>query len=182
MENNEIIKLINKLRKFTHNPNEYKIHEDIIHLTRGKTYFSLSEIYNILRRYGVTHQNNELISLFNKVIKNYVVKTIITIIKDFNHNNTSEFKNTEKRILNNIKLYGKKFNNIEELLNYIYEHDNNVECVFRFIDFNMTWRNTTEGFEYWQNLHQTIRQQFEYPNITKLNNIINKNELFNHNT
>ena len=93
MENNEIIKIINKLRKFTHNPNKYKLNEDIINLiniTKANTYLTLSKINNILRRYCAKEQKRELILLFNKMIKNYVLKTIITTIKDFNDNNTFE--------------------------------------------------------------------------------------------
>lgn len=183
MENNEIIKIINKLRKFTTNPNEYKINENIINLTRGKKYFSLSEINRILRQYTVIYdKKRELILLFNKMIKKYVITTIITTIKDFNGNNTFEFNRTEKRILNNIKINGKKFNNIKELLNEIYERHNNVEDVFRFIDNSMVWRNTSEGFEYWCVLHEKIKQQFYYTEIMKPINIIDKNALFNNNT
>lgn len=182
MENNEIIKIINKLRKFTPNPNEYKLHEDIINLTKGKKYFTLNEINNILRRYTTIYNKHELILLFNKIIKNYVVKTIITTIKDFSGNNTFEFKKTEKRILNNIKLNGKKFSNIEELLNEIYEQHGHVEHVFRFIDNQIVWKNTIEGFDYWRDLHGKLKQQYYNTEITKLINIIDKNALFNNNT
>lgn len=185
MENNEIIKIINKLRKFTHNPNKYKLNEDIINLinlTKANTYLTLSKINNILRRYCAKEQKRELILLFNKMIKNYVLKTIITTIKDFNDNNTFELKRTEKRILDNIKINGEKFNNIEELLNVLYEQYGNVEDLFRFIDRNIIWRNTSEGFEYWHDLHEKIKEQYYYIEITKLINIIDKNALFDNNT
>lgn len=182
MENNEIIKIINKLRKFTHNPNKYKLNEDIINLTKANTYLTLSKINNILRRYCAKEQKRELILLFNKMIKNYVLKTIITTIKDFSGNNTFKSKRTEKKILDNIKINGEKFNNIEELLNVLYEQYGNVEDLFRFIDRNIIWRNTSEGFEYWHDLHEKIKEQYYYIEITKLINIIDKNALFDNNT
>lgn len=181
MENNEIIKTINKLRKFTPNPNEYKINKDIISLTKGKKYFSLNEINSILRRYSTIYHKHELILLFNKIIKNYVLKTIITTIKDFSGNNIHKSKRTERRILNNININEKKFNNIEELLNYIYEHYGNIEHVFRFIDSHIVWVNTIEGFDYWCNLHEKLKQQYYHTEITKLINIIDKKVLFDNN-
>lgn len=182
MENNEIIQIINKLRKFTHNPNEYKINEYIIKSTNTKQFFSLREIYNIFINYCTICKKLELIEVLNKTIKNYVVKTIITIIKDFDDNNTFEFENAEQRILNNIKINGNKFNNIEELLNAIYEQrysgDIDVEYVFRFIGRYMMWKNTVEGYEYWNEINRKLIQQYYYSNITKPMNIINKNVLF----
>ena len=97
VENNEIIQIINQLRKFTHNPSKYKLNEDIINLTKANTYLTLSKINNILRRYCAKEQKRELILLFNKMIKNYVLKTIITTIKDFSGNNTFKSKRTEKK-------------------------------------------------------------------------------------
>ena len=182
MENNEIIQIINKLRKFTHNPNEYKINEYIINSTKTKQFFSLSEICSIIINYCFNCKKLELIDVLNKTIKNYVVKTIITIIKDFDDNNTFKFENAEQRILNNIKIKGNKFNNIEELLNVIYEQrcsvENDVEYVFRFIGRNMIWRHTVEGYEYWNEINRKLIQQYYYSNIIKPMNIINKNVLF----
>ena len=63
MGNNEIIQIINKLRKFTHNPNEYYLNEDIIKLIKGKKYYSLYEINHILRQSCVIDENNNSSSL-----------------------------------------------------------------------------------------------------------------------
>ena len=91
IENNEIIQIINQLRKFTSDPNEYHINEDMIKSMRGKKYYSLYEINHILRQSCVIYENNnslilytknELLEVFIKAINSYVIKTIITTLKN----------------------------------------------------------------------------------------------------
>ena len=139
VENNEIIQIINKLRKFTSDPNEYHINEDMIKSMRGKKYYSLYDMYYICRKCCVIYENNnslilykknELLEVFIKAIKSYVIKTIITTLKKIAWTKIDTFENIEKRILYNIRPNGKTFNNIEELLNELYKKEKNVEYIF----------------------------------------------------
>ena len=138
MGNNEIIQIINKLRKFTSDPNEYHINEHMRKSMRGKKYYSLYEINHILRQSCVIDENNnslilykknELLEVFIKAIKSYVIKTIITTLKNIAWTKIDTFENIEKRILYHIRPMGKTFNNIEELLNELYKREKNVEYI-----------------------------------------------------
>ena len=178
MGNNEIIQIINKLRKFTHNPNEYYPNEDIIKLINGKKYYSLYDMYYICRKCCVIEQKRELMEVFSQATKNYAIKRIISTIKFFVHNDILKFEEIEQKILSNIIPNGKTCNNIEELLNVIYEQHCNVEYAFNFIGRNIVWARTIEGHEYWRKLHETIKREYYYTIIQKPMNIINKNALF----
>ena len=81
VENNEIIQIINKLRKFTSDPNEYHINEDMIKSMRGKKYYSLYDMYYICRKCCVIEPKLELMEVFSKATKNYAIKRIIATIK-----------------------------------------------------------------------------------------------------
>ena len=175
MGNNEIIQIINKLRKFTSDPNEYHINEDMRKSMRGKKYYSLYEINHILRQYT----KNELLEVFIKAIKSYVIKTIITTLKNIAWTKIDTFENIEKRILYHIRPMGKTFNNIEELLNELYKKERNVECIFCFIDRYIHWVQTIEGHEYWRSINEKIKNEYYYAIIKEPLNIINKNVLFN---
>lgn len=188
MENNEIIQIINKLKKFTNNPNEYHINEDMRKSMRGKKYFSLYDINYILRQSCVIdeinqsvilYKQNELLEVFSKAIQSYVIKTIITTLKNIAFANIDTFENIEKRILYHIRPMGKTFNNIEELLNELYKKERNVEYVFGFIDRNIHWVQTIEGHEYWRNINEKIKNEYYYAIIKEPLNIINKKSLFN---
>ena len=178
MGNNEIIQIINKLRKFTHNPNKYYPNEDIIKLIKGKKYYSLYDMYYICRKCCVIEPKLELMEVFSKATKNYAIKRIIATIKLFVHYDMLKFEEIEQKILSNITPNGKTCNNIEELLNVIYEQHCNVEYVFNFIGRNIVWEMTIEGHEYWCKLHETIKREYFYAIIQKPMNIINKNALF----
>lgn len=178
MGNNEIIQIINKLRKFTHNPNEYYPNEDIIKLINGKKYYSLYDMYYICRKCCVIEQKRELMEVFSQATKNYAIKRIISTIKFFVHNDILKFEEIEQKILSNIIPNGKTCNNIEELLNELYKKERNVEYAFNFISRKMVWAATLEGHEYWGKLHETIKREYYYAIIQKPMNIINKNALF----
>ena len=178
MGNNEIIQIINKLRKFTSDPNEYHINEDMIKSMRGKKYYSLYDMYYICRKCCVIEPKLELMEVFSKATKNYAIKRIIATIKLFVHYDMLKFKEIEQKILRNIIPNGKTCNNIEELLNVIYEQHCNVEYAFNFINHNIVWAATIEGHEYWGKLHETIKREYYYAIIQKPMNIINKNALF----
>lgn len=187
IENNEIIQIINKLKKFTNNPNEYHINEGMRKSIRGKKYYSLYEINHILRQSCVIDENNnslilykknELIEIFNKAIKNYAIKTIITTLKNIAWANIDTFENIEKRILLHIRPYGERYNNIEELLNELYKKEKNVEYVFGFIDRHIHWTETIEGHEYWRKINATIKKEYYDAIIPKPLQIIDKNVLF----
>ena len=178
MGNNEIIQIINKLRKFTHNPNEYYPNEDIIKLIKEKKYYSLYDMYYICRKCCVIEPKLELMEVFSKATKNYAIKKIIAAIKLFVHYDMLKFKEIEQKILSNIIPNGKTCNNIEELLNVIYEQHCNVEYAFNFIDRYIHWVQTIEGHEYWRKLHETIKREYYYAIIQKPMNMINKNALF----
>ena len=163
VENNEIIQIINQLRKFTSDPNEYHINEDMRKSMRGKKYYSLYEINHILRQSCVIYENNnslilykknELLEIFIKAIKSYVIKTIITTLKNIAWTKMDTFENIEKRILYYIRPMGKTFNNIEELLSHLYKKEKNVEYIFCFIDRYIHWVLTIEGHEYWRSISQ----------------------------
>ena len=187
IENNEIIQIINKLRKFTHNPNEYHINEGMRKSMRGKKYYSLYEINHILRQSCVIdeinksiiiYKKNELIEIFNKSIKNYAIKTIITTLKNIAWANIDTFENIEKRILRHIRLYWERYNSIEELLNELYKKEKNVEYVFGFIDRHIHWTETIEGHEYWRKINEKIKKEYYDAIIPKPLQIIDKNVLF----
>lgn len=187
MANNEIIQIINKLKKFTNNPNEYHINEDMIKSMRGKKYYSLYEINHILRQSCVIDENinslilykkNELLEVFIKAIKSYVIKTIITTLKNIAWTKIDTFENIEKRILRHIRPYGERYNNIEELLNELYKKEKNVEYVFGFIDRHIHWTETIEGHEYWRKINATIKKEYYDAIIPKPLQIIDKNVLF----
>lgn len=187
IENNEIIQIINKLKKFTNNPNEYHINEGMRKSIRGKKYYSLYEINHILRQSCVIdeinksiiiYKKNELIEIFNKAIKNYAIKTIITTLKNIAWANIDTFENIEKRILRHIRPYGERYNNIEELLNELYKKEKNVEYVFGFIDRHIHWTETIEGQEYWRKINATIKKEYYDAIIPKPLQIIDKNVLF----
>ena len=178
MGNNEIIQIINKLRKFTHNPNEYYINEDMRKLIRGKKYYSLHDMHYICGKCCVIESKRELMEVFSKATKNYAIKRIISTIKFFVHNDMLKFKEIEQRILNLITINGNKFTNIEELLNELYEKEKNVEYVFYFINRHIYWGTTIEGHEYWRRINDIIIREYYYTIIQKPMNIINKNALF----
>lgn len=178
IENNEIIQIINQLRKFTSDPNEYHINEDMIKSMRGKKYYSLYEINHILRQY----KKNELLEVFIKAIKSYVIKTIITTLKNIAWTKMDTFENIERRILYHIRPIGKTFNNIEELLNELYKKEKNVEYIFRFIDRYIHWVQTIEGHEYWRSINEKIKNEYYYAIIKEPLKIINKKSLFSNNT
>ena len=178
MENNEIIQIINKLRKFTHNPNEYYLNEDMRKLIKGKKYYSLYDMYYICRKCCVIEPKHELMEVFSKATKNYAIKRIISTIKFFVHNDILKFEEIEQKILRNIIPNVKTCNNIEGLLNAIYEQHCSVEYAFDFIGRNIVWAGTIEGPEYWCKLHDTIKREYFYAIIQKPMNIINKNALF----
>ena len=188
MENNEIIQIINKLKKFTNNPNEYHINEDMRKSMRGKKYYSLYEINHILcqscvigeiNQSVILYKQNELLEVFSKAIQSYVIKTIITTLKNIAFAKIDTFENIEKRILYNIRPMGKTFNNIEELLNELYKKEKNVEYVFCFIDRYIHWVHTIEGHEYWRSINEKIKNEYYYAIIKEPLKIINKNVLFN---
>lgn len=182
MGNNEIIQIINKLRKFTSDPNEYHINEDMIKSMRGKKYYSLYEINQILRQSCVIYEKNELLEVFIKAIKSYVIKTIITTLKKIAWTKIDTFENIEKRILYNIRPMGKTFNNIEELLSQQYKKEKNVEYIFCFIDRYIHWVQTIEGHEYWRSINEKIKNEYYYAIIKEPLKIINKKSLFSNNT
>ena len=188
IENNEIIQIINKLRKFTSDPNEYHINEHMRKSMRGKKYYSLYEINHILRQSYVIDENNnslilykknELLEVFIKAIKSYVIKTIITTLKNIAWTKIDTFENIEKRILYHIRPMGKTFNNIEELLNELYKKEKNVEYIFCFIGRYIHWVQTIEGHEYWRSINEKIKNEYYYAIIKEPLKIINKNVLFN---
>ena len=190
IENNEIIQIINKLRKFTSDPNEYHINEHMRKSMRGKKYYSLYEINHILRQSCVIDENNnslilykknELLEVFIKAIKSYVIKTIITTLKNIAWTKIDTFENIERRILYHIRPMGKTFNNIEELLNELYKKEKNVEYIFRFIDRYIHWVQTIEGHEYWRSINEKIKNEYYYAIIKEPLKIINKKSLFNNN-
>ena len=190
IENNEIIQIINKLRKFTSDPNEYHINEHMRKSMRGKKYYSLYEINHILRQSCVIDENNnslilykknELLEVFIKAIKSYVIKTIITTLKNIAWTKIDTFENIERRILYHIRPMGKTFNNIEELLNELYKKEKNVEYIFRFIDRYIQWVQTIEGHEYWRSINEKIKNEYYYAIIKEPLKIINKKSLFNNN-
>ena len=187
IENNEIIQIINQLRKFTSDPNEYHINEHMRKSMRGKKYYSLYEINHILRQSCVIDENNnslilykknELLEVFIKAIKSYVIKTIITTLKNIAWTKIDTFENIEKRILYHIRPMGKTFNNIEELLNELYKKEKNVEYIFCFIDRYIHWAETIEGHEYWRSINATIKKEYYDAIIQKPLQIIDKNVLF----
>ena len=190
MANNEIIQIINKLRKFTSDPNEYHINYDMRKSMRGKKYYSLYEINQILRQSCIIDENinslilykkNELLEVFNKAIQNYAIKTIITTLKNIAWAKIDTFENIEKRILYHIRPMGETFNNIEELLNELYKKEKNVEYIFRFIDRNINWVQNIEGHEYWRSINEKIKNEYYYAIIKEPLKIIDKKSLFNNN-